>query len=92
MNATTAQPRRRPSTTAQPEERCQRSDLYLSACAHCRGLELDPALRNLAEVHIARWVVARGAGRCGGCGHDYAKGDRLAVVGPEERVCERCAS
>ncbi|MEV8439235.1 hypothetical protein AB0425_17810 [Actinosynnema sp. NPDC051121] len=73
------------------EERCEKSGLFPSACAHCRGLTLDPALVGLAEVQVLRRYRARASGTCPSCRHEYANGDLLAEVGEGVRICERCA-
>lgn len=74
------------------EARCEKTDLLPSACAHCRGLSLDPALVGLAEVQVLRRYRAASVGTCPGCGHEYATGDVLAEVADGVRICERCVS
>lgn len=79
------------SAVTQGEARCDRTDLLPSQCAHCRHLTLDPALRDLAEVQITRWVRAATDGTCPSCGHETVPGDRIAVSATG-RFCERCTS
>lgn len=73
------------------DQRCQKTDLLPSDCAHCRGLTLDPALIGADEVQVLRRYIALARGICPSCGHEYAKGEQLAEVAEGVRICERCA-
>jgi hypothetical protein len=63
--------------TAQAEERCERTDLYVSQCAHCRG-HVDPfqhANRERAELLASgRWIGAQYRGKCSSCGEWFGEG------------------
>jgi hypothetical protein len=83
-------------TAPLPEERCELSDLYPSACAHCRP---TPAwLDDLRRELLAQpgWVTAVHPGTCCSCGDDYAPGAaiqarRPSVEGRRRWLAECCA-
>ncbi len=61
--------------TTPTEERCERTELPVSMCAHCRP---TPSIDEEIAQHRARllasrrgWFVAQYAGRCAGCGEPY---------------------
>lgn len=72
------------ANTLPVEERCERTDLYPSACAHCRPTPawLDELRREL--LSRPHWVTAREPGTCSGCGDDFAPGAavRLGIGRP----------
>lgn len=61
------------------EERCERSELYPSACAHCRGVPswLEELRREL--LRLPGWVTAKHVGTCCRCGDDFAPGAAIHV-------------
>lgn len=69
------------------EERCERSDLLASQCAHCRGdvLESEPDF-----VVVARFP-AKYAGVCAACGEPFEVEDRIGRTDDGDYVCEVCA-
>jgi hypothetical protein len=67
------------SRPAAIEERCEKSDLFPSACAHCRP---TPAwLEELRRELLAQpgWFIAVHPGTCV-CGEDFAPGAAVRVV------------
>lgn len=71
--------RRTPASAV--EERCERTDLYPSACAHCRPVPgwLEELRRDLLTQ--PGWVTAVHLGVCCGCGEDYAPGAAIRAAG-----------
>lgn len=57
--------------TAASEPRCERTDLYVSQCGHCRG-HVAPGEEMTADrealLASGSWFPARYAGRCSSCG------------------------
>ena len=66
-----------PSTS---EKRCERSDLFVSACAHCR--DVPPSFAD-HDYEVSVVIGANYAGRCQGCGQSYDVG---AMIGRSEEA------
>lgn len=71
------------------EARCEKSDLYVSQCAHCRGHVLDLDVDPDAPVITARFR-ARFPGVCPNCEWEYGVGDLIGRTADGARLCERC--
>lgn len=84
--------RRRPPRPA--EERCERSDLPASMCAHCRGHDQtvpDLSLRDLGHKDVHTAFTARYEGTCENCGAHIDAGDLIApLIGGSGHVCPDC--
>ena len=68
--------------TTPTEERCTWSDLYISQCAHCRGLTLD--------LPTPRSITAQHPGLCATCEVPFAVGDHI-VARHGNYQCTTCA-
>lgn len=71
-----------------PAERCERTDLLVSDCAHCRGHqsveEQVQAERVTDREHPGApgpWFAARWDGECSGCGDPINVGDTIRADG-----------
>ncbi|NUS59163.1 MAG: hypothetical protein HOV66_30545 [Streptomycetaceae bacterium] len=74
-----------------PEERCERSDLPTSMCAHCRGHEERGTELTAADVVVSAAFEARFPGRCEGCGNAIREGDAIAPLRDSSGyVCPEC--
>ncbi len=69
--------------SALTEERCDWSDLIVSHCAHCRGLNLD--------LPTPPTVTARHPGYCLGCEGRIDVDDPLVRLDDGTYVCTGCA-
>lgn len=79
------------------DERCERTELLVDQCAHCRG-HADPAAEALAAERLDRHaedpedairIPARFAGRCPSCGEHIHPGDTI-VRRAEAWCCTEC--
>ena len=82
---------------ADSEERCELSDLPVSMCSHCRGLDADRPGHRMVDsdpVHVGIWITARFAGRCPVCERWYAEGEHIgkpdADYDLDGWVCQDC--
>jgi len=75
--------------TAPVEPRCERTDLLVRDCAHCRGDELPGSRDTLPPPEW--WTVALRDGGCPACHHRIRVGDRIALC-DGEWVCEGCGT
>ena len=80
--------------TIDTEERCERTDLIVSQCAHCRP---KPSLDDEIAQHRARllasrrgWFRAQYFGRCAGCGDPYVPDTAIRRT-PDGYIAECCA-
>lgn len=59
------------------EERCERTDLFVSQCGHCRG-HADPFqhANRVRDALLAsgRWIAAQYRGKCSSCGEWFGEG------------------
>lgn len=66
------------TVTAEPEERCELSDLPVSMCGHCRKVDLPKPTEGLV---IRRFLVAKYDGRCIlDDEHEIVEGDDIGQV------------
>lgn len=87
------------------DERCERTDLIKTQCAHCLG-HADPVADALEFEHLrlARYapddersvvISAKFPGSCTDCGEEIRVDDQITVVGgggsPRRWVCAGCA-
>lgn len=56
------------------EKRCDWSDLYVSQCSHCQGLDVP---HDLPRVGPTAGTPAGFTGRCGECGNGIDVGDMI---------------
>lgn len=71
------------------EARCERSDLPVPMCAHCRGHQ-DP-LGRLGEDDVGPLFTASYRSRCDRCDGDIHPGDTIAAFIDEAGyACEEC--
>lgn len=71
------------------EERCDKTDLLKSQCAHCRPAAApnieSSSLTNfgelLAKSQQGRWFTANYDGDCSVCGEDFEQGDDIRADG-----------
>lgn len=77
--------------TTETEPRCDRTDLLVSACAHCRGDEDLPDNRDALLSPPKAWIHARHDGGCPGCHRRVGVGDRIALC-DDVWVCEDCGT
>jgi hypothetical protein len=70
------------------EPRCERTELLVSQCSHCRGDEDLPGNRDALPPPSA-WTTARYEGHCPECEGDIDVGDRIALCG-DVWVCGSC--
>lgn len=54
-----------------PEERCEKTDLYVSQCAHCRGHDNPKPAYRPQHVKLGGWKVAEEPGECCRCGKPF---------------------
>jgi hypothetical protein len=71
------------------EPRCARTDLLVSACAHCRGDEDPPGSIRDNLSPPTYWISARYDGGCPRCHDAVSEGDRIALC-DGVWVCENC--
>ena len=74
------------------EARCDRSDLPVSMCAHCRGDRqvADPPASD-RPAGYGPVFFARFDGRCADCGDQFVAGERIAALTDGGGyVCEDC--
>lgn len=64
------------------DPRCELSELYVSQCAHCRGLKLEPEL-------VGDTFAARYDGRCLACGRTFGPGDTITAYA-SGYICADC--
>lgn len=62
--------------------RCERTDLPVFMCAHCRG-------EDLPKPDPLRWFTVRFPGACVACGHPIEPGDEIAATPDGYVCCER---
>lgn len=68
-------------------EYCEITDLIVSECAHCKGVELvEPEVFQVSSRFSAQY---RGRGICG---HPIEQGDRVGFTTDGELLCQGCAS
>jgi len=72
--------------TGPSEPRCDRTDLLVSACAHCRGEPSRPAGSAVIQRSVAVY-----RSRCGGCEETIEVGDLIALTW-DGWVCEGCGT
>jgi hypothetical protein len=76
------------------EQRCERSDLPVSMCAHCRGLDHVPTPIDDdpfdAPSDLGPTIAAKFDSECGNCGDPIAVGEPITSA-YEGWVHERCA-
>jgi len=58
-------------------ERCERTELLVDQCAHCRGVT-EPAP---ARTVLGPWFPAGYPGWCSGCGQVFGQGDMIRADG-----------
>src|SRR5436305_795781 len=83
------------ATTYDLTTRCDRSDLPIASCAHCRGHELPAELEPLEPdvVDDRRVYVARAHHECGRCDEPIQPGDRVRRGGTRGGwLCPECAA
>jgi hypothetical protein len=64
--------------------RCTLTDLYVSQCAHCRGLG------NVPRDDLGPWFTASYPGRCVGCDDAIHPGHRIRSKGADGYLCDAC--
>lgn len=65
--------------------RCDLTELYVSDCAHCRGVELP------AEQDVVGAFIANFAGVCPDCGDAVDPGDRIVRTAAGTYIHAECA-
>lgn len=66
---------------------CERTDLLVSACAHCRGVpDIAPRPGVLGPLFEARF-----GGGCSECGGGIRAGDRIRADGDGGYLCAGCS-
>ena len=66
------------------EDRCERTDLYVSQCGHCRGHVApdEEAARDRASVvGEPGWIEAVYRGKCSNCGDWFPEGTPIRRTG-----------
>lgn len=82
------------------EKRCERTDLLVSMCSHCRGLpwvapaldpEFDPFNPPAPPAdHVGAWFTAQYPGECGNCTAPVIPGDTIRADGRGGYECADC--
>lgn len=72
-------------------ERCERTELFVDQCAHCRGVP-PPETLELNPYTFGPWFPARYDGECTECGVDFAAGDEIRSDGFGGWLCGDCGS
>lgn len=67
------------------EPRCDKTDLLVSQCSHCLGLDEKPKFRAISRF------IAKYHGWCVGCGAGIAPGDKAAYDSDGDLICGECA-
>jgi hypothetical protein len=67
-------------------ERCERTELLVDQCAHCRGVT-EPAP---ARTVLGPWFPAGYPGWCSGCGQVFGQGDMIRADGCGEYLADCC--
>ena len=68
------------------EERCERSELPVSMCAHCKGVDKVETFEHVVEKKI----IAQYSGSCGSCGDRVEAGVTTIGLSEDGWVCEGC--
>jgi hypothetical protein len=61
-------------------ERCERTDLLVTDCAHCRDLP-DLDAEEIVVVRRGTWFTALYGGRCANCKTTFEAGDQIRADG-----------
>lgn len=69
-------------------ERCERTELLVTDCAHCRNLPDPPTERG----ERGPWFAARFLGRCSNCDVYYAPGDDIRADGHGGYLADCCGT
>jgi predicted RNA-binding Zn-ribbon protein involved in translation (DUF1610 family) len=71
------------------ELRCERTELLVEQCAHCRP-PVDDQVPD-EDIEVVWRGIARYDGQCPGCGGRIREGDPIARTGDNRYVCEECS-
>jgi hypothetical protein len=72
-----------------PEQRCDVTELLISACSHCRPpVELPRA----PAASWGAWIAARYPGRCSQCDGRIREDDQIRADGENGWLCETCGA
>ncbi|PWK81652.1 hypothetical protein C8D88_11663 [Lentzea atacamensis] len=74
-------------------ERCDRTDLLVEQCAHCRNLvspEEEAARQRSALVASGKWLRAVHKGKCARCGEWFGEGSAITRR-PSGWISDCCA-
>lgn len=71
------------------EARCDRSDLLVSQCGHCRGYDYYPYDR-VDRVDVGVVIKAQYAGKCAQCGKHYPEGTTIGHANDVGWVSMEC--
>ena len=73
------------------EPRCTLTELPVTGCAHCRGINDLPELPPKWSGPLT-WITAAYPGRCQGCDDDIYGGDRIRSDGHGGWLCQDCGA
>jgi len=68
------------------EPRCERSELLVSQCAHCKGLDKAETF----EYVVEQKMLAKYPGACSACGDRVIPGETTIGLSEDGWVCEGC--
>lgn len=76
-----------------PKLRCEKTELFVRECAHCRAGTSHPKPRpqpsRAYKSEYSREFPASFDSDCGGCGGDIEEGDMIRM-GPDGATCVDC--
>jgi hypothetical protein len=74
-------------------DRCEKTDMLRSGCAHCTGRTGSPEPRVSDREGWGPWFTAQLHGRCAGpCDEHIHPDDRIRADGEGGYLCEECGA